>query len=146
MVEAVLALVMAAGPHMEPIQVGPKTHHTRTSLYQGRHVVKRHNDERLCVRQRESKNDYRAVSRTGRYRGAYQFSPALAVGAAWMIQRELVEIGTDKTVARSIGRQLRNHDMNKWAPYWQDFAFWIVWDGGEGRKHWTATVPGTSCW
>ena len=139
-------MVMAAGPHMEPIQVGPKTHHARTSLYQGRHYRKAHNDDRLCVRQRESKNDYRAVSRTGRYRGAYQFSPALAVGAAWMIQRELVEIGTDKTVARSIGRQLRTYDMNKWAPYWQDFAFWIVWDGGEGRKHWTATVPGTSCW
>jgi len=35
--------------------------------------------------------------------------------------------------------------MNKWAPFWQDFAFWIVWNDGDGRHHWKATVPGTGC-
>ena len=144
MAEAALALVMAAGP--EPIQKGPKTHDSPISLYQGRHYVKRHNDERICVRQRESKHDYRAVSRTGRYRGAYQFSPELAVGAGWMIQKELRATGTPKRQAIQIGQALRSHSMNKWAPFWQDFAFWIVWDGGEGRSHWAATVPGTDCW
>lgn len=144
MAEAALALVMAAGP--EPIQKGPKTHDSPISLYQGRHYVKRHNDERLCVRQRESKHDYRAVSRTGKYRGAYQFSPALAVGAGWMIQKELRATGTPKRQAIRIGRALRSHPMNQWAPFYQDLAFWLVWDGGEGRKHWRATVPGTGCW
>jgi len=144
MAEAALAMVMAAGP--DPIQTGPKTHDSPISLYQGRHYVKRHNDERICVRQRESKHDYRAVSRTGKYRGAYQFSPALAVGAGWMIQKELRATGTPKRQAIKIGRALRSHSMNKWAPFWQDFAFWIVWDGGEGRSHWAATVPGTDCW
>lgn len=146
MAEAALSLVLAAGPKADPIQVGPKTHDSPISLYQGRHYVKRHNDERLCVRQRESKHDYRAVSRTGRYRGAYQFSPELAVGAGWMIQKELIATGTPKPVARHIGKRLRSHSMNKWAPFWQDFAFWIVWDDGQGRSHWRATVPGTGCW
>jgi len=144
MAEAALAMVMAAGP--DPIQKGPKTHDSPISLYQGRHYVNGHNDERTCVRQRESKHDYRAVSRTGKYRGAYQFSPTLAVGAGWMIQKELRATGTPKRQAIQIGRALRSHSMNKWAPFWQDFAFWIVWDGGQGRSHWAATVPGTDCW
>ena len=63
-----------------------------------------------------------------------------------MIQRELIHTGEDRSTARRIGYQLRTHPMNQWAPYWQDFAFWIVWDSGEGRSHWDATVPGTGCW
>ena len=146
MAEAALSLVLAAGPKPDPIQIGPKTHDSPVSLYQGRHYVARHNDDRLCVRQRESKHDYRAVSRTGKYRGAYQFSPALAVGAGWMIQRELVKTGTPKPIAQHIGKRLRGHSMNKWAPFWQDMAWWLVWDGGDGRSHWRHTVPGTGCW
>jgi hypothetical protein len=146
MAEAVLAVVMAAGPQVDPIQVGPKTHNSPVSLYQGRHYVERHNRKRICVRHRESKHDYRAVSKSGRYRGAYQFSPALARGAAWMIQAELRATGTPKREAIRIGRELRAHPMNQWAPFWQDFAWWLVWDQGEGRSHWRATVPGTSCW
>lgn len=146
MAEAVLAVVMAAGPQVDPIQVGPKTHNSPVSLYQGRHYVERHNRKRICVRHRESKHDYRAVSKSGRYRGAYQFSPALARGAAWMIQAELRATGTPKGEAVRIGRELRAHPMNQWAPFFQDLAFWLVWDQGEGRSHWRATVPGTSCW
>ena len=146
MAEAVLAVVMAAGPQGDPIQVGPKTHNSPVSLYQGRHYVERHNRKRICVRHRESKHDYRAVSRSGRYRGAYQFSPELARGAAWMIQAELRATGTPKREAIRIGRELRAHPMNQWAPFFQDLAFWLVWDQGEGRSHWRATVPGTSCW
>jgi hypothetical protein len=146
MAEAVLAVVMAAGPQVDPIQVGPKTHNSPVSLYQGRHYVERHNRKRICVRHRESKHDYRAVSKSGRYRGAYQFSPALARGAAWMIQAELRATGTPKREAIRIGRELRAHPMNQWAPFFQDLAFWLVWDQGEGRSHWRATVPGTSCW
>lgn len=146
MAEAALAMVLAAGPHADPIDVGPKTHDSPVSLYQGRHYVDRHNHKRICVRARESKHDYRAVSKSGRYRGAYQFSPELARGAAWMIQRELRATGTPKRQAIAIGQALRAHRMNKWAPFYQDLAFWLVWDQGEGRSHWRATVPGTSCW
>lgn len=145
MAEAALALVLAAGPSQDPIQKGPKTHRSPVSLYQGRHYVDRHNAKRICVRKRESKHDYRAVSRTGKYRGAYQFSPALAIGAGWMIQRELIATGTPRERARQIGQRLRKHPMNQWRPFWQDMAFWLVWDGGDGRRHWRATVPGTGC-
>ena len=62
-----------------------------------------------------------------------------------MIQKELRATGTPKRQAIRIGRALRNHPMNQWAPFWQDFAFWIVWNDGDGRHHWKATVPGTGC-
>ena len=123
------------------IQKGPKTHDSPISLYQGRWYVKKHNAARVCIRNRESRHDYRAVSSTGKYRGAYQFSPELTVGAGWMIQRELRETGTPKREAFRIGRLLREHPMNQWAPYWQDVAFWIVWRKGKGRSHWP-TGPG----
>lgn len=145
-VESVLAMVLASGLQADPIQIGPKTHESPISLYQGRHYVEQHNSKRLCIRQRESKHDYRAVSRTGRYRGAYQFSPELAVGAGWMIQRELIRTGTPKKKARTIGKRLRTYPMNQWSPYYQDLAFWLVWDRGDGQAHWRHTVPGTSCY
>ena len=129
----------------DPIKIGPKTHDSPISLYQGRKYKAKHNRVRLCIRKRESNNDYRAVSRTGRYRGAYQFSPELAKGAAWMIQKELIKTGTPKQQARWIGKRLREHSMNKWAPFWQDFGFWLVYNNGRGAFHWKATVPGTAC-
>ena len=145
--EAALALVLAAGPNApDPIDPGPKMRSNPTSLYQGRHHAgKAANRIRVCIRSRESNHDYRAVSRSGTYRGAYQFSRALGIGAGWMIQRELVRTGTPKTIAKLIGRQLREHPVNQWKPFWQDFAYWIVWNDGAGKHHWRATVPGTGC-
>jgi hypothetical protein len=146
MAAAVLSLALTAVPISDPIQIGPKTYESPISLYQGRHYVPQDNDERLCIRQRESKHDYRAVSATGRYRGAYQFSPELGVGAGWMIQRELKRQGVPDDQAEEIGRDLRAHPVNQWAPVYQDMAFWLVWNDGEGRGHWNHTVPGTGCW
>lgn len=141
MAAAALALVLAATPNTDPIQIGYKTHPSPISLYQGRHYVPQDNDKRLCIRQRESRHDYRAVSSTGKYRGAYQFSPELGVGAAWMIQRELKRQGVED--AEAIGEDLRSHPVNQWAPVYQDMAFWLVWDDGKGARHWD--VPGERC-
>ena len=141
MAAAALALVLAATPNADPIQIGYKTHPSPISLYQGRHYVPEHNDKRLCIRQRESRHDYRAVSSTGKYRGAYQFSPELGVGAAWMIQRELKRQGVQE--AEAIGEDLRSHPVNQWAPVFQDMAFWLVWNDGKGARHWD--VPGERC-
>ena len=137
--------VAAASMDPEPIMKGPKTHNSPISLYQGRHYVPRHNHIRLCIRHRESRSDYRAVSRTGEYRGAYQMTPALGVGAGWMIQKELRRTGTPKREALYIGRQLRAYPINQWHPHYQDMAFWLIWDNGKGAFHWKATVPGTDC-
>lgn len=116
------------------------------SLYRGEYYSKRYEDERRCIRDRESNNRYNAVNRTGKYRGAFQFSPELAVGAGWMIQKDLRENGMDKSTAKQIGESLRDTSMNKWHPFWQDYAFWIVWDHGDGKAHWKHQVPGTACY
>lgn len=142
--EAALAAVLMAGPDLPaPLHIGEKVN-DGTSLYKGKWFVKKHEKVRRCIRARESDNRYNAVSKTGRYRGAYQFSPELAVGAAWMIQDDLMRT-VGKARARAIGVALRATKMNKWHPYWQDRAFWIIWNKGEGRSHWTHTVPGTGC-
>lgn len=142
---AALALVLAAGPDLpDVVDKGPKPH-DGVSLYQGPKFSARHERQRRCIRDRESSNEYRAVSRTGKYRGAYQFSPALKRGAAWMIQKQLRSTH-GRTLAVQIGQQLRATPMNQWHIYWQDRAFWTIWDHGAGRFHWKATVAGTECW
>lgn len=120
---------------------GKKWYESPVSLYQGRWYSEKHNAARVCIRGRESNHRYEAVSSTGKYRGAYQFSPELTVGAGWQIQKELRATGTPKREAIAIGRILRAHKMNQWAPYWQEMAFWLVWRKGEGRSHWP-TGPG----
>jgi hypothetical protein len=142
--EALLSVVLASGPSLPaPIQIGPKQHNGQ-SLYRGKHFKKAHESVRKCIRHRESKGDYRAVSASGRYRGAYQVSPAMAVGMGWNVQRELSAL-VGKVRARSIGEALRAHPANQWGMYWQDMAFWITWNDGKGKHHWQATVPGTGC-
>jgi hypothetical protein len=120
----VLAGVLASGPQLpEPIQKGEKYHPSPVSLYQGREYVKRHNT----------------------YRGAYQFSKALKNGAAWMMQKSMRRNGVSAKQAKRIRKELQAHPMNQWHPYWQDRAFWTIWDHGDGRFHWAHTVPGTAC-
>ena len=142
---ALLAVVLASGPDLPGVvDKGPKPH-DGTSLHRGVKYSPRHEKMRRCIRARESNNEYRAVSPTGKYRGAYQFSPALKRGAAWMIQNQLRSTHGKETAVR-IGRELRSTPMNQWAIYWQDRAFWTIWNMGEGRSHWKATVAGTECW
>lgn len=121
-------------PH--PIKKGQKVHDSPLSLYQGRHYVKADNTKRLCIRQKESRHAYGAVSAFGTYRGAYQASAEMTVGMGWQIQRELRAMGTPKEEAVAIGEILRATVMNRWAPYYQDLGFWLVWDGGKGASHW----------
>ena len=145
MLEAVaLSLILAKGPDLPAVvDKGPKPWNG-SSLHRGVLYHPRHESIRRCIRDRESSNEYRAVSRTGKYRGAYQFSPALKRGAGWMIQKQLRKTHPRKEAIR-IGRELRSTPMNQWHIYWQDRAFWTIWDKGKGRHHWAATVPGTDC-
>ena len=142
---AVLALpTPIPDPVQNPVQVGVKISNG-SSLYRGKYYVPKHEGIRKCIRHRESRNHYNAVSMTGTFRGAYQFSPELRTGAAWMIQKYLRgTLGKDRAVR--IGEVLRATSMNKWHPYWQDLAFWIVWDNGNGKQHWAHQVPGTECY
>lgn len=104
------------------------------SLYRGKWYMPKKERVRRCIIDRESNFDYEAVSRGGTYRGAYQFNRALAIGASWMMQREVrKEMGAEGLV---IVRKLRTIPTHKWNRYWQDRAFWTVWRKGEGRSHW----------
>ena len=142
---AAVVTTPAAADQFPVIIKGDKYYDSPISLYQGRWYHERHNATRVCIRDRESRHQYRAVSSTGKYRGAYQFSPELTVGAGWMIQKELRATGTPKKEAVAIGRQLRSHPMNQWAPFYQEMAFWMVWRKGKGRSHWP-TGPGCTGW
>ena len=135
----VCAGVLMLAPSVDtprPIKKGQKIHDSPVSLYQGRHYVAADNKKRLCIRQKESRHAYGAVSAFGTYRGAYQASEPMTVGMGWQIQKELRETGTPKDVAVAIGEILRATVMNRWSPYYQDLAFWLVWDDGKGASHW----------
>ncbi len=106
----------------------------RESLYQGKWYMPRHEERRRCIMKRESNANYEAVSAAGLYRGAYQMNRALAIGATWLMQREVRrEMGEE---GLKIVRSLREVPPNKWNRYWQDRAFWTIWSHGKGKHHW----------
>ena len=77
LITAVLSSPVAASDQHDVIVKGSKLYDSPISLYQGRWYTERHNETRVCIRHRESRHEYAAVSSTGKYRGAYQFSPEL---------------------------------------------------------------------
>lgn len=102
------------------------------SLYQGKWFVSGREDVRRCIMLRESHANYRATN--GTYHGAYQMSAALAVGATWMMQKEVRKEMGDEGV--KIVEALRRTTPNNWNRYWQDRAFWTIWRDGAGAGHW----------
>jgi hypothetical protein len=103
------------------------------SLYQGKWYMPNRENMRKCLSKIESHHHYKAG---GYYQGAYQFSKALTRGVTWMMQpevrKEMGEAGVD------LVKKLRKTPMNKWNRYWQDRAFWTVWNEGKGKNHWRA--------
>lgn len=92
----------------------------RPSAYVGKKYKKRYERTRRCIVRKESGGNYRIKSRTGKYRGAYQFNAHLAAHTA-----------------RRMGRpDLARKPINTWSRFHQDKAFWLVWNNGKGRSHW----------
>jgi hypothetical protein len=92
----------------------------RSSAYVGKHYSARHEGTRKCIVRKESGGNYRIASRTGKYRGAYQFNAYLA-----------------RSTAKRMGRaDLVNKRFNSWSRFEQDKAFWTVWNHGRGRGNW----------
>ena len=118
---------------------------TPISFYQGRMYVEEDNDLRYCIRQRESRHAYSADTGTGKYKGAYQMSRAFKNGMAWQIQKELRQTGTPRKQAIKIGEALRSAPVNKWNPFYQDMAWWLGWDEGQGSSHWEQTGWSDEC-
>ena len=106
----------------------------RPSLYQGKWYMPNREDIRRCIMNREADHDYRAVSAGGLYRGAYQMSRPLAIGATHMmmaeVRREMGEPGVEMV------KRLRDLPTQQWNRYWQDRAFWTIWRDGKGKHHW----------
>ncbi len=92
----------------------------RSSAYVGKYYSKGHESTRKCIVRKESGGNYRIQSRSGTYKGAYQFNSGLA-----------------RATARKMGRSdLANKPINQWSRFDQDKAFWTVWNHGKGRGHW----------
>ena len=109
-------------------------HGVADSLYKGKWFSAKAEDNRRCIVRKETGGNYESVSSGGDYRGAYQMSRALAVGAAWMMQAEVKkEFGAEAAAAVD---KLRDIPTQKWNRYWQDRAFWTIWRNGSGSDHW----------
>jgi hypothetical protein len=109
-----------------------------SSLYRGKWFKPGKDDVRKCLVDFESNGNYRAVSSGGIYRGAYQFSRRLAIGATWMMQAEVRREFGDS--AADVVKSLRERPMQQWNRYWQDRAFWTIWRDGRGKYHWVNGV------
>jgi hypothetical protein len=92
----------------------------RSSAYVGTYYDARYESTRKCIVRKESGGNYRIASRSGTYKGAYQFNSSLA-----------------RSTARRMGRSdLVNKPFNQWSRFDQDKAFWVVWNHGKGRSNW----------
>lgn len=97
-----------------------------------------------CVSHRESRGKPTAVSSSGRHRGKYQVTPAMAVGMSWHV---LPWLRTWRTDAAEYAAKLRHTPMNHWPEAVQDAAFvltlhhnghrWVGW------RHWY--LAGSAC-
>ena len=90
--------------------------------------------KRRCIVKRESRGNYRAVSAKGIYRGAYQMNRRLAVSATYKMRREVAKEMGPKAAAQVL--RLRRIPTQKWNRYWQDRAFWTIFNKGDGASHW----------
>ena len=111
------------------------------SQYRGYYyVINQDEDARRCIAWRESRNTTTAVS-SGGHMGLYQMTPALGEGAAWMMRVDPVE-----PISRRQRVWLQSHPITAWSRYWQDRAFYTVWNqagAASGAKHWY--LSGSAC-
>lgn len=109
------------------------------SLYRGDFFDAQAEELRACIVKRESEGRYDVRGgASDRYFGAYQMNDALADGATWMMLEEHKRIlGSEP--ARELMEDLRRTPVTKWPRYWQDAAFYTIynWEGpGSGAAHW----------
>lgn len=116
------------------------------SLYRGKYYHADQERFRKCVMDRESSFSYRAANKSSSARGAYQFlDNNWRDGLVHMMVKESKKSkdGLEKKI-----RRLFNKPIHHWDRYMQDRAFFTAMNYNgkwSGKKHWNATVPGTSC-
>jgi hypothetical protein len=105
------------------------------SAYVGSFYDSRYEKKRMCIVKRES-NGYYTVKSRGGYYGAYQFNDGFRKGAASMMYKSLKkEVGA--TYALQLVSSLKKKKINRWSRYWQDRAFWTVFNHGRGAANWS---------
>lgn len=109
------------------------------SLYRGDFFDPGVEGQRACIVKRESEGQYDVRGGAGdRYFGAYQMNDDLADGATWMMLDEHRSI-LGAEAARELMAELRRTPVTQWPRYWQDAAFYTIynWEGpGSGAAHW----------
>ena len=106
----------------------------RLSTYTGKYYDKRFDQYRLCVVQRESGGRYGESSSA--HIGAYQFSYSLA-GQALRSMRPEISAVFGRSGLAALDR-LDGKPMYTWNRFWQDTAFWTIFNGGAGWSHWSS--------
>ena len=106
----------------------------RASTYTGTYFDRRFEQYRLCVFQREGGGSYTLVSRS--FHGAYQFgtrwnSPAQVANR---LRAELID--TYGAAAERELNRLASTPISRWNRFWQDAAFWTVFNRGAGWRQW----------
>lgn len=138
----ILTLALASGPATPPPPIVATTAAIQTGVseseYHGKYYERSQEKKRQCIVKRESNGHYFSTNRRGGYFGAYQMTRPLAVGAGWMMRKELRAM-FGATVGTEIARKLRATEPHKWHRFYQDMAFYTIanWNGeGSGLKHW----------
>lgn len=135
MVGVIAALLVPSGTAHADASVVPDT------AYTGHYYrVNQAEPFRKCVAWRESRNVRTAVSRGG-HRGLYQMTPELGVGAAWMMRMD-----PSDPISRAQRVRLQAMPITSWSRYWQDRAFYTVFNArgaASGWRHWY--LSGSRC-
>jgi hypothetical protein len=106
------------------------------SLYRGSYFRSSLEETRKCIVRRESSGVYNV--RGGIYYGAYQMNDRLADGATWMMLPEAKRLIGERN-AKALMAKLRAKPVTAWPRYWQDAAFFTIYNWeriGSGRAHW----------
>ncbi len=116
------------------------------SLYRGKYYYKDQERFRKCVMDRESNFRYKAANKVSSARGAYQFlDNNWRDGLVHMMLKESRK--KDDQLHKNL-KKLFDKPIHRWNRYFQDRAFFTALNYDSkwsGKKHWNATVPGTSC-
>lgn len=138
----ITSLLLAGAMLLNPVPVVAGHTQAQTgaapSAYHGKYYSKTIETKRLCIGQREGRFQYWGTGSNGLYQGTYQVTKELAIGAAWMMRKELRDMFGHKA-GTQISRTLRATPAHKWDRFYQDMMFFTVasWNGqGTGLKHW----------
>lgn len=104
----------------------------RLSTYTGKYYDKRLEQYRLCVVQRESGGNYDLNSY---YQGAYQFGPFWANTIITRLKPEISAVYGNAGVGQL--NRLAGMRISSWPRFWQDAAFWTIFDNGAGYSNWS---------